>query len=318
MPVYKRESGSMTIKSRRIIVTGGAGFIGSHLIDRLREENEVLVYDNFSNPAIKERRSDVTYFEDNILDLAALVEKTKSADVILHYAAAPSVKESSENPLHSFEQNVQGTINVLEAARKNDIPRLVFASTSTVYGEAETPTPESASLKPISNYGASKVACEMYARSYSSLYGIQAIVLRYANIFGPRANRGVMYDFFHKLKQTPKKLEILGNGKQKKSYLYIDDCIDATLASLRTKKQFDAFNIGSEEQVTVDRIAEVMSDELGLDPEFEYTGGDRGWEGDVPVMLLDVSKIKSLGWEPKVPTEEGIRKYVRWLEETQD
>jgi UDP-glucose 4-epimerase len=277
-----------------------------------------LVYDNFSNPAIKERRSDVTYFEDNILDPAALVEKTKSADVIFHYAAAPSVKESSEDPLHSFEQNVQGTINVLEAARRNDVSQLVFASTSTVYGEAEIPTPESAPLKPISNYGASKVACEMYMRSYSSLYGITAIVLRYANIFGPRTSHGVMYDFFCKLKQDPKKLEILGNGKQKKSYLYINDCIDATLTSLRTKRQFDAFNIGSEEQVTVDRIAEVMSDELGLNPEFEYTGGKRGWKGDVPVMLLDVNKIKSLGWEPKVSTEDGIRRYVRWLEETQD
>lgn len=308
----------MSIKNLRVLVTGGAGFIGSHLVDSLKEENEVLVYDNFSNAVTKERQSEVTYFEEDVLDLSTLIEKTKNINLIFHYAAAPSVKESSESPLHSFEQNVRGTLNVLESMRKNDIPRLVFASTSTVYGEAEIPTPESAPLKPISNYGASKVACEMYVRSYSSLYGIQAIVLRYANIFGPRARRGVMYDFFHKLKKTPKKLEILGNGKQKKSYLYIDDCIDATLTSLRTGERFEVFNIGSEEQVIVDRIAEVMSEELGLDPEFKYTGGERGWKGDVPVMLLDVSKIKSLGWEPKVMTVEGIRRYIRWLEETQD
>lgn len=308
----------MSIKNLRVLITGGAGFIGSHLVDSLKEENEVLVYDNFSNAVIKEKQSEVAYFEEDVLDLPALIERTKNIDLIFHYAAAPSVKESSESPLHSFEQNVRGTLNVLESMRKNDIPWLVFASTSTVYGEAETPTPESAPLKPISNYGASKVACEMYVRSYSSLYGIQAVVLRYANIFGPRSSRGVMYDFFHKLKENPKRLEILGNGKQNKSYLYIDDCIDATLTSLRTKKQFDVFNIGSEEQVTVDRIAQVMSDELGLDPEFKYTGGKRGWKGDVPVMLLDLSKIKSLGWELKVPTVESIRRYVRWLKETQD
>lgn len=308
----------MSIKNLRIMIIGGAGFIGSHLVDSFKKENDVLVYDNFSDAVIKERQSEVTYFEEDVLDLSTLIEKTRDINLIFHYAAAPSVKESSEKPLHSFEQNVRGTLNVLESMRKNDIPLLVFASTSTVYGEAEIPTPESAPLKPISNYGASKAACEMYVRSYSSLYGIQAIVLRYANIFGPRSSRGVMYDFFYKLKQDPKKLEILGDGEQKKSYLYIDDCIDATLTSLKTEKRFDVFNIGSDEQVTVNWIAKVISNELGLDPEFKYTGGKRGWKGDVPVMLLDVSKIKSLGWEPKVSTMEGIRRYVRWLKETQD
>jgi len=172
------------MKGRLVLVTGGAGFIGSHLVDRLKENNEVLVYDNFSNTAIGERRSDVIYYKDDVLDASSLIDKSKDADVIFHFAAAPSVKESSENPLHSFEQNVCGTMNVLEVARRNDVPELVFASTSTVYGEAETPTPESAPLKPISNYGASKAACEMYLKSYSSTYGIKSIALRYANIFG--------------------------------------------------------------------------------------------------------------------------------------
>lgn len=306
----------MTVKDKRILITGGAGFIGSHLVDRLRNENEVIVYDNFSNAVIGERRENVAYFEGDILDQDALVEKTKGIDLIFHFAAAPSVKESSENPLRTFEQNVWGTMNVLEAGRKNNVPRLIFASTSTVYGEAEIPTLESASLEPISNYGASKAACEMYFKSYSSMYGIKSIVLRYANIFGDRGNRGVMHDFFHKLKENPGKLEILGNGEQNKSYLYIDDCIDATLTALKTREQFDAFNIGSEEQITVNQIAEVISEEMDLNPDFEYTGGRRGWKGDVPEMLLDISKIKSFGWNPQFSTEEGIRRYIRWLEKS--
>lgn len=307
----------MKIKNKKIIVTGGAGFIGSHLVKHLEgEKNETTIYDNFSHAAIKERPdNNITYCERNILDLEPLLEESRETDLIFHYAAAPSVKESSEDPLHSFEQNVQGTINVLEAARKNDVPQVVFASTSTVYGQAkEIPTSETAPIKPISNYGASKTACEMYLRSYSSTYGIKGIALRYANIFGPRSDHGVMYDFFHKLKNNPSKLEILGNGKQEKSYLYITDCIEATLTSLKTGKDFDAFNIGSKEQITVNEIADIISDEMGVDPEFEYTGGRRGWKGDVPEMLLDISKIESLGWEPEVTTEEGVRKYVRWLE----
>jgi len=301
------------MEDKRVLVTGGAGFIGSHLVDRLKKNNEILVYDNFSNAAIEERRDDVTYFEDDVLDASSLADKSKDVDVIFHFAATPSVKESSEDPVHTFEQNVRGTVNVLEAARKNDISKLVFASTSTVYGEAETPTPETAPLRPISNYGASKAACEVYLRSYSSTYGIRAITLRYANIFGPRSGHGVMHDFYYKLRENPDELEILGDGKQNKSYLYIDDCIDATLTSLETDERFDAFNIGSEEQLTVNEIADEVSSEMGLNPKYQYTGGERGWRGDVTRMLLDIGKIKSLGWKPKTPVEEGIRKYVRWL-----
>lgn len=309
----------MPLEKKRVMVTGGAGFIGSHIVDRLCSENEVIVCDTFSGPATDRRNEDATYLKEDILNLNRLVETMTDIDIVFHFAAAPSVKESSEDPLFSFEENVRGTVNVLEASRKNDVEEIVFASTSTVYGEAEEfPTPETAPLEPISNYGASKTSGEMYLRSYSSTYGIKAVALRYANIFGPRSDHGVMYDFFHKLKENPETLEILGNGEQRKSYLYIDDCIDATLKSLECDKKFEAFNIGSEEQVSVNEIADVISDEMGLNPEYEYTGGEKGWKGDVAKMLLKIDKIKSLGWKPKTSTEEGIRKYIRWLEKNYD
>lgn len=302
------------MKNKEILITGGAGFIGSHLADKLKDKNSVKVFDNFSNPAIKKKRSNVSYIKEDIQKQRVLEDSFKDVDVVFHLAAATSVKKSSERPFYNFENNAKGTLNVLEAARKKDVPKVVFASSSTVYGLAdELPTPESADLKPISNYGASKSAGEMYLRSYSSTYGIQTISLRFANIFGPRSDHGVMYDFFHKLKENPEKLTILGDGEQRKSYLYIEDCIDATLTSLQVEKDFEVFNIGSNEQISVTEIAEILSDEMDLDPDFEYMGGKKGWKGDVPEMLLDVKKIESLGWNPETPVEEGIRKYIEWL-----
>lgn len=303
------------MSDREILVTGGAGFIGSHLVDRIKGKNKVYVYDNFSNASIENERENVTYYREDILDIQPLVEKVQNIDTIFHFAATPSVRKSSENPVRCFRQNLRGTINLLEAARKNDVSRIVFASSSTVYGEAEIPTPENAPLKPISNYGSCKASSEMFLKSYYHTYGIDSVILRYANIYGPRSGHGVMHDFFHKLKEDPTRLEILGDGKQKKSYLYIDDCINATLTALESKKGFDIFNIGSETQITVDKIAEMVSDEMKLNPEFVYTGGNKGWRGDVTEMLLDINKITSLGWGPKYSVEEGIRKYVRWLKD---
>lgn len=269
----------MDVKGKNILVTGGTGFIGSHLVDSLRRDNKVLVLDNFSNPAIKEKRKDVEYFVGDILNFEFLLDKTKETDIIFHFAAAPSVKKSSKNPINNFRKNVRGTMNVLESARKNNVSNVILASSSAVYGESEIPTKESESLKPISNYGASKASSEMYLKSYSSTYGIGGTSLRYANIFGPRSNHGVMYDFFKKLDKDPKKLKILGDGKQKKSYLYIEDCIDATISSLKSDKNFSVFNIGSETQITVREIADIISDKMGLDPIYEYSGGKEDGEG---------------------------------------
>lgn len=301
----------------KTIVTGGAGFIGSHLADELiKQGHEVLVIDSL-----------VSGSEENVPKEARLIKKDittddlapdfKDADAVFHFAADPDVRSSAENPANSFKLNVVGTFNVLEACRAVDVKKFVFASTSTVYGEPETiPTPETQDCEPISNYGASKLACEAYISSYAHSYGIQSTVLRLANIFGTRSTHGVMFDFFHKLKKDPNKLEILGNGKQEKSYLYVSDCVSGTLTAFQNQKKiYGAFNVGSKEKHTVDEIAALVAKTLDSRPKTQYTGGARGWKGDVKLMLLDVSKLDGLGWSQKVSFKEGVRLYLQWLKE---
>jgi len=204
---------------------------------------------------------------------------------------------------------------LLESCRKADVPRFLFASSSTVYGDAEIPTPETAPCNPISQYGASKLAGEGYLSTYCSSYGIKGTTLRYANIFGERNNHGVMFDFYNKLKADPTKLEILGDGKQSKSYLHISDCVSANLIAWKAQeKQYDVFNVGVREQRTVNDIAQLESKFLGLSPSFAYTGTQNGWSGDVRCMLPDSSKLEALGWKAETDFETGIKKYVEWME----
>ncbi|MBI4399653.1 GDP-mannose 4,6-dehydratase, partial [Candidatus Micrarchaeota archaeon] len=253
------------------------------------------------------------FIQKSILDknLAACF---READEIFHFAADPLVKESAFKPVENFNENVVGTINVLEAARKADVKRITFASTSTVYGDARViPTPESYPMLPISNYGASKLAGEAYVCSYAHTYGINSVSLRYANIFGPRSLHGVMHDFHHKLKKNKKKLEILGNGKQTKSYLYISDCINATLLCHKQKKNYDFFNIGSRSTTTALEIANMVCSYMKLKPKLTFTGGKRGWIGDVPKMLLDIKKLENIGWKEKIHFEQGLIHYLDWL-----
>ncbi len=296
----------------KVAVTGGAGFIGSHLVDRLIEEgNEVVVVDNFlsgdnTNAKAKLLKKDIR--SDISADL-------KGIETVFHFAADPDVRGSSTNPQKSFDLNVNGTFMLLESCRKADVQRFVFASTSTVYGETDViPTPESHPCRPISNYGASKLACEAYLSAYSASYGMKGTTLRLANIFGERSTHGVMYDFFHKLKKNPKELEILGDGKQDKSYLHVSDCVSAILTAWQQQKpQYDVFNVGSKEKQTVDEIARLMCKELGMEPKFEYTSTPRGWVGDVRLMLLSTSKIEMLAWKPGTTFEEGLKRYLKWL-----
>jgi UDP-glucose 4-epimerase len=296
----------------KVAVTGGAGFIGSHLVDRLIEEgNEVLVIDNFlsgdnANAKAKLLKKDI------LSDLSA---DLKGIGTVFHFAADPDVRGSSTNPKKSFDLNVNGTFMLLESCRKADVKRVVFASTSTVYGETDViPTPESHPCNPISNYGASKLACEGYISSYSASYGIKGTSLRLANIFGERSTHGVMYDFFHKLKKNPKELEILGNGKQDKSYLHVSDCISATVVAWKKQeKPYDVFNVGSKEKKTVKQMAELMCEIKRIEPEFKYTGTPRGWVGDVKLMLLDTSKLEKLGWKQEISFEDGLKNYLEWL-----
>lgn len=305
---------------KKILITGGAGFIGSHLVKNLiNDNNEIKIIDNFSTGKLENLenvKNKIKVIRGDLRNFNFTLKNVKDVDIVFHLAANYSVKYSSKDPIFDFDSNTLTTLYTLEAMRKNCIPMIVFTSSSTVYGESDKfPIPENAELKPISNYGASKASAEMYIHSFSRLYGIKGLVLRYANIIGPRSNHGVIPDFIKKLKKDRKRLLILGNGKQKKSYLHVSDCIDASLLALEhLKKSFDVFNVGSEEWVTVNEMARMVCNEMGLNNvEFEYTGEERGWEGDVKKFLLDVTKIKKLGWKPKYNTEQSIRKTVEWL-----
>lgn len=295
-----------------ILVTGGCGFIGSHLVDRLIKDGyNVKVVDSaeetdYENPKATNLKADIVRDE--------ITEHFEDVETVFHLAADPMVNTSAKNPKSSFEINVLGTFRVLEACRKKEVENIVFTSTSTVYGDAKIiPTPEDYSCKPISNYGASKLAGEAYVNSYSHSYGIKGTVLRLANIFGKRGNHGVMYDFFHKLEKNQSELEILGDGSQDKSYLYVSDCVEAILTTWKKQNEdINYFNVGSNNKINVNEIAKLMCKKLGINPKFKYTGGKRGWIGDVPLMLLDCTKLKKLGWEEKISFEEGLEKLIEY------
>ena len=311
----------MQLANKTILITGGAGFIGSHLVDRLIDNNEIIVIDNLISSTSKNLNSHIdkpnfTFIKEDVADIEKFKNKIKNTDIIFHYAANYSVIKSTEKPLYDLHNNLDTTISLLEIMRNLDIEKITFASSSVVYGKAKTmPTSETCEIAPISNYGASKAASEAYLSAYSELYGLSALSLRYVNIFGPRSLHGVMYDFYHKLKKDATQLEILGDGTQSKSYLYIDDCIDATMLAVENNnKKYDTINIGSDERIDVKKIADYVHQEMNL-PSVKYifTGGRRGWNGDVPLMLLDISKLKKTGWSPKINFEVGVKKYINWL-----
>jgi UDP-glucose 4-epimerase len=306
----------------RSIVTGGAGFIGSHLVDRLVERrDEVLVIDNLSTGSlstIKDHvRSGSVAFEERDLLEDGWQDSFANTDRVYHLAADPDVRASAGIPYRVYEENLAATERVLEALRQNQVPELVFTSTSTVYGEATViPTPEEYSpMEPISVYGGTKLACEAMISSYAHTYGIKTWVFRFANIIGARSNHGVIWDFIHKLRKNPQELEILGDGTQTKSYFSVEACIDAFLFAVdHSEEPFNFFNIGSEDWIDVQTIARIVVEEMGLaDVDFRYTGGDRGWKGDVPKMLLSVDKLKDLGWKPLTGSEASVRRATREL-----
>lgn len=315
----------MQLDGKNIAVTGGCGFIASHLVDRLIQKNtNVIVIDNLSSSTVEYiekylNKENFWFYNEDIRDFEAILEifKKHEIDTVFHFAADPDVKKSVEDPFPSFYINVEGTVNILEAMRKTDISKIVFASSGgTLYGDVEKfPVDEETAPKPISPYGASKVSGEAYISAYSGAYGFAAISLRLANIYGPRSTHGVMFDFFHKLKKNHEELEILGNGLQQKSYLYISDCIDAILKVYEhISKGFEAYNVGSEDWYTVNEIAKLVIDALGLkNVKFKYTGGERGWAGDVKKILLSIDKLKKLGWMHKVSFKDGVYKYINWL-----
>ncbi|MFP3170226.1 MAG: NAD-dependent epimerase/dehydratase family protein [Sulfolobaceae archaeon] len=298
------------------VITGGAGYIGSHLVDALTKlYNDIVVIDDFSNGNYVNKKA--KYLKIDLRDSSTSSLKIPAGSILYHLAANPDVRTSMINSYEHFSRDVIATFNVLEMARRNDVSLLVFASSSTVYGETDKiPTPENAELKPISNYGVFKLLGEHLLEYYSRVYGIKGISIRLANVTGGRVSHGVIKDFVEKLRKNPYKLEILGNGKQRKSYIYITDVIDAFLTlEKKFNGLYDAFNVGNEDWITVDEIAKIVEEEMNLTPVHEYVdkGEGRGWVGDVRFMLLDISKIKQLGWKPNYSSAQAVRLAVRDL-----
>ena len=302
-----------------VLVTGGAGFIGSHLVDvLLRLGYKVRVVDNLSSGLVENikyyfKNPMFEFIKGDLKDMRVCAEAVKDVKTVFHLAANPEVRVSVTEPKIHFSENVVVTFNLLEACRREGkVEKFIFASSSTVYGDAEVfPTPENHILKPISVYGASKAACESLICSYAYLYGFKAAAIRYANIVGPKLRHGVIYDFLMKLRKNPKKLEVLGDGAQRKSYLHISDAIEATLLiTNKLKEKFETYNVGNEDWITVKEIAEIVSSVLGLKPKIVFIGGTpdgRGWPGDVKFMLLSIDKVKKLGWKPKYSSREAVR-----------
>lgn len=301
----------------QILVTGGAGFIGSHLVDRLVETDNVTIIDNLSSGKREFVNEKALLIKEDLLNSDKICKHFKNIDVVYHLAANPDVKIGAENTRIHLEQNIITTYNVLESMRKNNIKKIVFTSSSTVYGSAPMPTPEDyGPLRPESLYGASKLACEALISSYCYTFGMQSWIFRFANIIGERSTHGVIYDFINKLKRNPEELEILGNGKQEKSYLYVKECIDAMIFAVKhSNENVNIFNIGSEDTISVTKIANIVSEKMNLKPEFKFTGGERGWRGDVPKMFLSIDKIKELGWRPRYNSERAVEETTKHLVE---
>jgi UDP-glucose 4-epimerase len=302
------------------VVTGGAGFIGSHLVDALVARGDrVLVIDSLragSKDSIEchlKNGSAVLVIADLLED--GWQDAVRCADRVYHLAADPDVRQSALSPEGPVDNNILATFRVLEAMRRHDVREIVFTSTSTVYGDATIiPTPEEyAPLEPVSVYGASKLACEALISSYCHSFSMQAWNFRFANIIGERSGHGVITDFIRKLHDNPKELEILGDGKQSKSYLLVQDCIDAMLyAVCHAHGRVNTFNIGSKDWIDVRTIAAIVVEEMHLTGvKYRYTGGERGWVGDVPRMRLSLEKIKKLGWQPAHGSKESVQGAVR-------
>jgi len=317
----------------RILVTGGAGFIGSSLVDRLLQlENHVTLFDNLSkytryrmsswhrNPNFRMVRADM-------LDKFALMKVAGTCDLVFHLAANPSVQIGSTNSEIDYQQNLLTTYNLLEAMKSatSRCKKIIFTSSSTIYGEPTViPTPEDYSpLKPISLYGATKLASESLISGYCHLFNLSGVAARLANVIGPRSEHGVIHDFVTRLSANNNCLEVLGDGKQNKSYLYISDCINALIRVAEIECCFEVFNVGSEDRINVLNIAEIVIKGLCLDNvevKYRADGEGRGWKGDVKDMLLDSSRLGAFGWKPKYSSREAVyltvREFVKKLNAT--
>lgn len=304
------------------LVTGAAGFIGSHLVDRLLAlGHQVTGLDNFSTgqEMFLEQASSHPHFRlvrADILDAEALEAAMQGAEFVFHLAANADVRFGTEHPWKDLEQNTLGTWRVLEAMRKLGVRRLGFASTGSIYGEPEVfPTPEDCPF-PVqtSLYGASKLAAEGFIEAYAEGFGIQSYIFRFVSILGERYSHGHVFDFYKQLREHPEELYVLGNGRQRKSYLYVEDCIDAMLLAVeKAAGRVNIFNLGTDEYCEVNDSIAWITERLGLQPRLIYSGGDRGWIGDNPFIFLDCTRIRALGWRPRLTIREGVLRTLDYL-----
>jgi UDP-glucose 4-epimerase len=306
----------------RAFVTGGAGFIGSNLIDRLLAAgHEVAAYDNLSTGHERfldtaRRHPRFSFVHGDILDRPALAAALPGADIVFHLAANADVRYGTDHPERDLQQNTIGTYNVLEAMRAAGVGRIVFSSTGSIYGEAGIiPTPEDAPFPlQTSFYGASKLAGESLIQAYCEGFGFHGYILRFVSILGERYSHGHVFDFYKSLCGNPDRLRVLGDGQQRKSYLHVQDCISAIFVALeRARERVNIFNLGTDEFCCVRDSICWIAQELGVSPQLEYTGGDRGWVGDNPFIFLDCSRIRALGWAPKMSIREGVIDTLRYL-----
>lgn len=297
---------------KRVLVTGGAGFIGHHLVKALKGY-DVTVIDNLSTG--KREFVHCKFIKGDLTDKKFVLSNVKDYDIVFHLAANADVKRGSVDTTVDVEQNILATHNVLEAMRINGLKNIVFTSTSTVYGSAVMPTLESfGPMKPESMYGASKLACEALISAYCHNFGMKSWIFRFANVIGPDGTHGVIFDFINKLRKDSSELEVLGDGKQAKSYVYVHDVVSAMLLALKKSNDtVNIFNIGSDDTIAVSEIASMVIKEMKLKSRIRYTGGSRGWKGDIPKMLLSNAKLKKMGWKPKYDSKESVRLTIRSL-----
>jgi len=305
-------------------VTGCAGFIGSNLVDRLLSDgNTVTGFDNFVTGQEffldhAKTSPNFTLVRGDLLSVDAVISASKGAEFVFHLAANADVRFGTQHPRKDLEQNTIATSNVLEAMRANGIKRIAFSSTGSVYGEPTVfPTPEDAPF-PVqtSLYGASKLAAEGLIAAYSEGYGFNAIIFRFVSILGERYTHGHVFDFYKQLRTNPATLRILGNGKQRKSYLYVQDCIDAMmLIAQKCTTKLHTFNLGTDHYCEVNQSIQWICDYLKVTPEKIYAGGERGWIGDSPFIFLDTSRIRSLGWKPRLTIQQGVVETVKYLQQ---
>ena len=310
------------MKDRLVLITGAAGFIGSSLTDRLLQEGyRVRGYDNFSTGRIEFlegalRSEAFELCKGDLLDAEKLKTAMEGVETVFHLAANADVRNGPDNPRKDLEQNTIGTANVLEAMKHCGVKQIVFSSTGSVYGESVViPTPEDAPF-PVqtSLYASSKLAAEGLISAYCEAFGMQSWIFRFVSILGERYTHGHVFDFYKQLLVHPESLHVLGDGQQRKSYLYIQDCLDAILLALeRADKKINIFNLGTDEYCTVNESIASITSYLGLNPKRTFSGGERGWIGDNPFIFLKCSRIQGLRWKPRLSIQQGILKTIEYL-----